>query len=128
LFHFPARGKKKSLKNLIPILIGLKLKAIIFLALASLAISLVAKKAILVSLISIAISSFVAVRKLLSQRSRRPHNEVYETYVGHHGGGWDGVAGAGAYIASGYGEAGYASHASPAAHTLAYGIQKAARK
>jgi hypothetical protein len=105
-----------------------KLKAIIFLALASLVISLVAKKAILVSVISIAISTFVALRKLLSQRSRHPHNEVYDTYVSHHGGGWDGVAGAGGYIGSGYGQAGYASHASPAAHTLAYGVQKAARK
>lgn len=123
-----ARGKKKMLKNLIPILIGVKLMAFIFLALASLGISLIAKKAILVSLISFAISTFVAVRKLLSQRARHPHNEVYETYVSHHGGGWDGVAGPGGYIGSGYGQAAYASHASPAAHTLAYGAQTAARK
>jgi hypothetical protein len=128
LFHFPARGKKKLLKNLIPILIGLKLKAIIFLALASLGISLIAKKAILVSLISVAISTFVTVRNLLSQRSRQTHNDVRETYVSHHGGGWDEIAGAGGYIGSGYGQVGYASHASPAAHTLAYGYQKAARK
>jgi hypothetical protein len=116
------------LKSLIPILIAVKLKAIILLALASLGISLIAKKAILVSLISVAISTFVAVRKLLSQRARHPHNEVYETYVSQHGGGWDGVAGAGGYIGSGYGQAAYASHASPVAHTLAYGAQNAVRK
>jgi hypothetical protein len=128
VFHFAARGKKKLLKNLIPILIGVKLKAIIFLALASLAISLIAKKAIFVSLVSVAISTFVALRKLLGQRSRQPHTEVYDTYMSHHGGGWDGAAGAVGYIGSGYGQAGYASHASPAAQTLAYGVQKAARK
>jgi hypothetical protein len=84
-----------------------------FLALASLAISLVAKKAVLLSLISIVVSKLVAVRTLLSQRSRHPHTEgeVYETYTSHHGGGWDRVATAG--------QGGYASHSSPAAHKLA---------
>ncbi|XP_023724568.1 uncharacterized protein LOC111873815 [Cryptotermes secundus] len=121
-----ARGKKKLLKNLIPILIGLKLKAVIFLALASLAITFIAKKAIFVSLISLAISAFVALQKLLGQWSRHPHNEVYDTYSSHGGGGWN--RGAAGYSGTGYGQAEYASHASPAAHTLAYGAQKTARE
>jgi hypothetical protein len=114
---FPVRGKKKLWKNLITILIGLKLKAVAFLSLASLAISFVAKKAVLLSLISIVISKLVAVRKLLGQRSRHPHveEEVYETYTGHHGGGWNRIATAGGYV----GQGGYASHSSPAAHKLA---------
>jgi hypothetical protein len=104
-----ARGKKKKklMKNLIPILIGLKLKAAAFLALVSLGISLVAKKAVLISLISIVVSKIVAIRKLLSQRSRHPHAGVYETYGSTHGGAWGGAA---------------------TAHTMAYGPQKAARK
>jgi hypothetical protein len=125
---YAGRSKKKLLKQLLPVLIGLNLKAVAFLALASLGIFLVAKKAVLVSLVSIAISTLIAIRKFVSQRSQHPHPGVYESHVGHHGGGWEGVPTAGGHVGSGYGEAGYSSLSSPAAHTLAYGSQKAARK
>jgi len=123
----PARGKKKLLKSLLPILIAVKLKAAALLALAFLVISLVAKKAILVSLVSTAISAFVAVQKFLSQRSQHPHHQLHETYVAPYGGGWDGVVGGG-YSSGGYGHPEFGIHSSPVAHSLAYGTQKAARK
>ena len=109
------------LKNLLPALIGVKLKAAFFLALAYVGSNLMAKKAILVSLISIAISAFQASRKLLIQRAHQPH-DVYDTYVGHHGRGWNGALGVG------YGHARYGSHSSSVAHILAYGTQKVFRK
>jgi hypothetical protein len=56
IINSPARGKKKLLKKLLPILIGVKMEAVVFLALAYVGINLIAKKAILISLISIGIS------------------------------------------------------------------------
>ena len=92
-----------------------------FLALAYVGINLIAKKAILASLISIALSAYVAAaRKFLSQRADSPH-DVYDTDVSHRGGGWDAAMGVG------YGHA-QGSHSSSVAHTLAYGTRKVFRK
>lgn len=118
----PARGRKKLLKNLLPILIGIKLKVAVLLTLAYLAIAFIAKKALLVSLVSSAISAFAVIQKLLSQGPQYPHHEVQGTYVVPHGGGWEGAVG------GGYGHADFGSHPSPVAHTLAYGTQKSSRK
>ncbi|XP_063229006.1 keratin, type II cytoskeletal 1 [Bacillus rossius redtenbacheri] len=152
------RGKKKKLlKKILPILLAVKLKMATLLGLSYLAIALIAKKAILASLISIAISAYIGIRKLLSQQQQhhgwQPHYEV-ETYQAH-GGGYGGGGGGGGGVAyssggfSSYGGGGgggggggfsggydssysghgeYGSHSSPVAHTLAYSGQKPVKR
>lgn len=51
---------------LIPFLLGLKLKFATLMGLVFLAVILLAKKAMLMSLLSIAISSFVLIKKMFS--------------------------------------------------------------
>lgn len=106
-----ARGKKKILKQLMPILGIVKLKVVALGILALLAIGLVAKKALLVSLVSIAISGFVAIKKLLAKKLGGGHEEA----VPYHGGGWQsGSSGWNSY------EPHYDAHGS-VGHSLAYG-------
>ncbi|XP_069679308.1 uncharacterized protein [Periplaneta americana] len=118
------RGKKRILKTLLPILIGVKVKAVAVMVLAYFGIALIAKKALLLSLISLAISAFSMMRKFLSQRSHHPHHEVHESYASPHS--WGGYSMG--YDSSGYGHGEYGSHSSQVAHTMAYGSQKAARR
>lgn len=69
------RGKKKKLmKQLMPLLIALKLKLSAFAGLAYIVIALIAKKALLASLISLLVSGFIGIKKLLSHQ--QPHHEV----------------------------------------------------
>nr|CAD7268070.1 unnamed protein product [Timema shepardi] len=139
-----ARGKKKILKKILPILLLVKLKVLTLLVLGYFGIALIAKKAILVSIISIAISAFIGIRKLLSQnhgwQPHQSHHEVHEAYPSHGGGGWadgggysvgggsgPGVGGggfSGGYDASYSNHGEYGSHSSPVAQSLAYGGQK----
>lgn len=75
------RGKKKKLiKSLIPFIIGLKMKLGLFAVLSYFIIALIAKKAILASLISLAISGFIAIKKLASHH-HQPHHEVVSKHV-----------------------------------------------
>ena len=80
-----------------------------------------AKKAILVSLISFAVSALLEERKPLRRRVGQ-QQDVYSTYVGDRGGDWDGALGVWNSHAH------YGSDSSSTAHTLAYGIQKVFRK
>jgi hypothetical protein len=121
IINSPARGKKKFLKDFLPILAGVKLNAVVVLFLFYVGINLIAKKAILVSLISFAVSALLAARKPLRQRVRQ-QQEVYDTYVSDRGGERDGALG----VRNNY--AHYGSHSSSTAHTLAYGTQKVFRK
>lgn len=105
-----ARGKKKILKQLMPILGIVKLKVVALGILALLAIGLVAKKALLVSLVSIAISGFVFIKKLLAKKLGGGHEEA----VPYHGGGWQSGSGWNSY------EPHYDAHGS-VGHSLAYG-------
>jgi hypothetical protein len=63
------------MKALLPFLIGLKMKLSAFMVIAYFVIALIAKKALLASLISLAIAGFIAIKKLLSQQ-HQPHHEV----------------------------------------------------
>ena len=106
------------IKALLPVLLAAKMKIVALLGLAYVVIALIAKKAILASLVSLAISGFIAIKKLMSQQSHGHHEvkEVHAEYSGHGGwsgggGGWDG------------GDA-YAAHSSPVAHSIAYSGQK----
>lgn len=120
------RGKKKKLlKALGPLLIGLKMKLAAFAALAYIVIALIAKKALLASLLSLLISGFIAIKKLLSHH--HPHHEVVEHHphgfsgAGYSSGGWDSYGGGGGHDIHG-------SYSNNVAHTLAYNGQKASRR
>ncbi|XP_003401369.1 uncharacterized protein LOC100649553 [Bombus terrestris] len=85
------RGRKKMLKSIMPLLIAAKVKIGALATLAYFAIALIAKKAILASLVSLAISAFIGIKALWSKNSNiTPYN------------GWNGGnAGWSAPIASG---------------------------
>lgn len=123
------RGKKKKLmKALGPLLIALKMKLAAFAAIAYVVIALIAKKALLASLLSLLISGFIAIKKLLSHHSS--HHEVVEHHPhgwsgsGYSSGGWDSYGGGG----GGGGHDIHGSYSNNVAHTLAYGGQKASRR
>jgi hypothetical protein len=129
------RGKKKILKKLMPLLGLLKLKLAGLAIILLFGIGLIAKKAILVSLISIAISGFLAIKKLLSKKGGGggEHIEAVPYHGGGGGGGWSSGGGGGAgwnsYEPShgGFGE--YGSHSQPVGQSIAYsGHHKVARR
>lgn len=157
LFLSEGRGKKKKLlKALGPLLIGLKMKLAAFAAIAYIVIALIAKKALLASLLSLLISGFIAIKKLLSQQHShhevvskdedifstsvkvpKPINDetVFGPQVEHHPHGWSGSG----YSSGGwdsYGGGGghggggdiHGSYSNNVAHTLAYSGQKASRR
>lgn len=62
------RGKKKIIKKLLPLLGILKLKLAALAVLSIIGIALIAKKALLTSLIALAVSGSMALRKLLGGR------------------------------------------------------------
>jgi len=90
-----------------------KLNTVFLLSLVYVGINLIAKKAILISLISFAVSALLAARKPLRQRVRQ-QQDVRNTYVSDRGGDWNGALGAW------NGHAHYGSDSSSTAHTLAY--------
>ncbi|XP_071441022.1 uncharacterized protein [Hetaerina americana] len=118
---FMSQGRgKKILKAVIPILVGIKIKVVILMILTYFAIALIAKKAILASLISLVISAVIGIRKLAG------HDHGHHVSPHHHvvsGGPYHGDSGPG-YEIEHYGGDHYASHSSPVAHALAYGGQK----
>lgn len=70
------KNKKKYMKQIMPYLIALKVKLSAFAVIAYVVIALIAKKALLASLISLLVSGFIFVKKLLSQQHHAPHHEV----------------------------------------------------
>lgn len=111
-----ARGKKKIFKKLMPILGIVKLKVIALAILALLGIGLVAKKALLVSLVSIAISAFVFIKKILAKKLGGGGHEEAVPY--NAGSGWQSNSGWNSYDPHyGGGDSGHGS----VAHSLAYG-------
>lgn len=117
-----ARGKKKILKQMMPILGIIKLKVVALGILALLGIGLVAKKALVVSLISIAISIFIFIKKLLAKKlSLVGGLGGHEESVPYHGGGgWQSGGGWNSYDPH-YGGGDSIGHGSSIAHSLAYG-------
>jgi len=81
--------KKKFLKHLIPLLIALKVKLSAFVVIAYVVIALIAKKALLASVISLLVSGFIGIRKLLAAQHQAPHHEVVSSrylFITHNGG------------------------------------------
>jgi hypothetical protein len=125
--------KKKLLKQILPLLIALKVKLSAFAVIAYIVIALIAKKALLAGLISLLISGFIFVKKLLSQHHHTPHHEVVETHVQPHSSygssapsgysasssGWDSYGG---------GHDAHGSYSNNVAQTMAYGGQKPATR
>lgn len=70
------KNKKKYMKQIMPYLIALKVKLSAFAVIAYIVIALIAKKALLASIISLLVSGFIFVKKLLSQHHHAPHHEV----------------------------------------------------
>ncbi|RZF41804.1 hypothetical protein LSTR_LSTR005266 [Laodelphax striatellus] len=119
------RGKKKKLKKLLPLLlIGLKMKMAVFLVLTYFIVALIAKKAILASIISLAISGFIAIKKLLSSHQMPVHQVEYSAHGG--GSGWS-SGGASSGWDSGHGSDSHGSYSNNVAHSLAYSAQKPTR-
>lgn len=77
------RGKKKLLKSILPLLIAAKVKIGALATLAFFGIGLLAKKAILASLVSIAISAFIGLKSLWAQKS------VGHDVTSYNAGGWN---------------------------------------
>ncbi|XP_003705505.1 DUF1676 domain-containing protein Osi6 [Megachile rotundata] len=92
------RGKKKILKSILPLLIAAKVKIGALATLAYFAIGLLAKKAIIASLISLAISAFIGLKALWSKHN---YHEVTPYNGGWNGapasGGWSGPVGGGGW-------------------------------
>lgn len=125
--------KKKLLKQLLPLLIALKVKLSAFAVIAYIVIALIAKKALLAGLISLLVSGFIFIKKLLSQHHQTPHHEVIETHAQPHSSygssapsgysasssGWDSYGG---------GHDAHGSYSNNVAQTLAYSGQKPAAR
>ncbi|XP_050437147.1 uncharacterized protein LOC126843580 [Adelges cooleyi] len=125
------RGKKKKMmKHLLPLLIALKMKLVAFAGLAYIVIALIAKKALLASLISLLVSGFIGIKKLLSHH--HPHHEVIESHHGHSSYGGSPAAYSGSSSGwDSYGSGGHDAHGSYSnnvAQTMAYGAQKPAAR
>lgn len=90
LLIISARGKKKQLKNLIPLLIAAKVKLGLLATLAYFAIGIIAKKAIFASLISLAISAFIGLKALWSNKGAN----VYHHDLTAYNSGWNAPAAA----------------------------------
>jgi hypothetical protein len=73
--------KKKFMKQLIPLLIALKVKLSAFAVIAYIVIALIAKKALLASLISLLVSGFIGIKKLLASQHHAPHHEVVSLFI-----------------------------------------------
>lgn len=129
------RGKKKKLlKKIMPLLGLLKVKLAGLAVLGLFGIALIAKKAIFASLISLAISGFLLIKKLLAKKSGGGggHEEVV-AYHGSSGGGGQGWSQGGSgqgwnsYEPHSFGE--YGQHSAPVAQSIAYsGHHKVAKR
>lgn len=73
------KNKKKYMKQIMPYLVALKVKLSAFAVIAYIVIALIAKKALLASIISLLVSGFIFIKKLLSQHHHAPHHEVVST-------------------------------------------------
>ncbi|XP_072749837.1 uncharacterized protein Osi6 [Anoplolepis gracilipes] len=99
------RGKKKGIKALIPLVIAAKVKLGLLATLAYFALSIIAKKAIFASLISLAISAFIGLKALWAKKGS--YHDVTSYNSGWSGpvasGGWSGPISGGwsAPVASG---------------------------
>lgn len=148
------RGKKKKiLKKLLPLLGLLKVKLAALGVLSLFGIAIIAKKALLLSLLSIAISGFAFIQRFLSGRSgaatgaaggssagwstagtgAHGHEEIIAYTNGGgagNGGGWSSGGGSGGWNSGGYDSYGeHGSHSSPVAQSIAYsGHHKVARR
>ncbi|XP_015525059.1 DEAD-box ATP-dependent RNA helicase 52A [Neodiprion virginianus] len=101
------RGKKKILKSILPLLLAAKLKIGALATLAYFGIALLAKKAIIASLISIAISAFIGFKALMSQG-----HDHHSSATAYNSGGWS-SGGGGGWSSGGGGGGGWSSGGSP---------------
>uniref|UniRef100_T1HNP7 Uncharacterized protein n=2 Tax=Rhodnius prolixus TaxID=13249 RepID=T1HNP7_RHOPR len=76
-----ARGKKKKLKMLLPLLLMLKLKAAALIPLALGALALLALKALIVGKLALVLSGLIGLQKLLSSKH---HTQSYEVVAHPH--------------------------------------------
>lgn len=116
------RSKKKKVlkkvkKSILPLLLAIKMKVAVLAVITFFGIALIAKKALLASFISLAISGFIGLKKLLAKKS---HHYVAEEVPYHggwsSGGGWD-------YHGDSHG-----AYSSPVAQHLAYSGHKASNR
>ncbi|KAI4491856.1 hypothetical protein M0804_003248 [Polistes exclamans] len=98
--------KLKLLKTILPLLIAAKVKIGALATGAYLLIALIAKKAIIASLISIAISAFIGLKYLWSSKSGggfTPYNSGWSGGISSIGGGWAPPVSSGGWATSGSG-------------------------
>ncbi|XP_015114463.1 uncharacterized protein LOC107039395 [Diachasma alloeum] len=109
------RGKKKLLKSILPLLIAAKLKIGALATLAYFGIALLAKKALIASVISILISAFVGLRSLWSKGGHDVTGYNAGGWSSGNTGGWSAPASSGGWSSGGGGggwEDGHGGYAS----------------
>ncbi|XP_015585283.1 uncharacterized protein LOC107263014 [Cephus cinctus] len=119
------RGKKKILKSILPLLLAAKVKIGALATLAYFGIALLAKKAILASLVSIAISAFLGLKSLWSSGGSghdvTPYSGGWSSGGGGGGGGWNvGGSSSGGWASSGSPAWDVDSHGSYSGQSQAY--------
>ncbi|XP_012255472.2 ATP-dependent RNA helicase DED1 [Athalia rosae] len=100
------RGKKKILKSILPLLLAAKVKIGALAVLAYFGLALIAKKAILASLISIAISAFVGLKSLFSGHGHghgHEHEHGHGSPTAYNAGGWSSGGNTGGWSSGGSG-------------------------
>lgn len=117
------RGKKKLLKKVLPLLLLAKAKIGALATLAYFALALIAKKAIIASLISIAITSFIGLKSLYDKKGSvfggASTGAGYAT-TGYNNGGWSSGGSTGWSSAGGSSSAGWDDNQHYAAQNQAY--------
>ncbi|XP_011314555.1 uncharacterized protein Osi6 [Fopius arisanus] len=110
---FEGRGKKKLIKQILPLLIAAKVKIGVLATLAYFGIALLAKKALIASVLSIIFSAFVGLRSLWSKGAS--HDVTGYNAGGWsngNSGGWSAPASSGGWSSGGGWEDGHAGYAS----------------
>lgn len=79
-----ARGKKKKLKMLLPLLMMLKLKAAALIPLALGGLALLALKALIISKLALVLAAIIALQKLLHKGHHSPSYEVHPVHHEEH--------------------------------------------
>ncbi|XP_076174706.1 DUF1676 domain-containing protein Osi6 [Ptiloglossa arizonensis] len=95
------RGKKKQLKQLLPLLIAAKVKIGALATLAYFVTGFIAKKAIFVSLISLAISAFIGLRSLWNKGGHHETTPYHGWSSGSATGGWSAPVSSGGWSSGG---------------------------
>lgn len=114
--YFSGRGKKKKIMRLLmPILMAIKLKIAIVTLISFFGIALIAKKALVAGAIALAITSYIGIKKLMTQQQQ--HKNTYKaTYDDTWSGSWHNSPNGASFGHSGHGDVHYGNHGGSVAY------------